>query len=185
VRPDNSFFYDITYKAFESYQPLYIMAPSSQQNTSLLSNTDSKAALTVTQYITGLLAFASTTLPLFIYTTIPDKNIRDDLIAIREEMLGITASLHMIRVHLSLNRNIGFSKTSLIAESLASSLLRCVLLYSEIEATIKEIPMPGAPAPKIRERVVETFKQAKIAHIVPGLTDVNSILRLVANIVAW
>jgi hypothetical protein len=139
--------------------------------------------LTVTQYITGLLAFSSTTLPLFIYTTIPSKSIRPDLIAIREEMLGITASLRMIRVHLSLNRNIGFSKTSLIAESLASSLLRCVLLYSEIEATIKEIPMPGAP--KIRERVVETFKQAKTAHIVPGLTDVNSILSLVADIVAW
>jgi hypothetical protein len=159
------------------------MAPNSQQNTSLLSNTDSKAALTVTQYITGLLAFSSTTLPLFIYTTIPNKSIRPDLIAIREEMLGITASLHMIRVHLSLNRNVGFSKTSLIAESLASSLLRCVLLYSEIEATIKEIPMSGAP--KIRKRVVETFKQAKTAHIVPGLTDVNSILSLVAGIVAW
>lgn len=43
--------------------------------------------------------------------------------------------------------------------------------------------MPGAP--EIRERVVETFKQAKTAHIVPGLTDVNSILSLVAGIVAW
>lgn len=151
-------------------------------NTPLPSNI-SKVALTVSQYITGLLAFASTALPIFIYHTIPNKNIHEDLIAIREEILGITASLHIIRVHLSMNHNVGCSKISLVAESLASSLLRCVLLYSEIEASVKKVHIPTGT--KIHERVVDTIKLAKIAHIVPALRDVNFILSLVAGVVAW
>jgi hypothetical protein len=142
-----------------------------------------EADMTVSQCVRGLLSFASTALPLFIYATIPTGNGLNDIIAIREEILGITASLHMIQTHLPLNLNVAISNTPLVTESLVQSLARCVLLYAEIEAFLSLGYVPQGE--RIRQRILETFKKSKMRNVGPELEKINSVLCVVADIVAW
>ena len=148
---------------------------------SLSSKIGPEPALTVTQSMTGLQVFTANTLPLLIYATIPAKIILPEVVHVREEMLGITASLHMTQSRLPFSVDTRVS--SIIAKSLIPCLTGCVLLYSEIEACIEKVRMPlGMP---IKERVFGTFKKAKIGHIVPTLKDINSVMHLIADIIEW
>ena len=160
---------------------LNTMAANSQENMSLRS---CKADMTVSQCVHGLLSFASTALPLFIYATIPTGNGLDDIIAIREEILGITASLHIIQAHLPLNLDVVVSNIPLVTESLVQSLARCALLYAEIEAVLSHAYVPRH-GKMIRQRIVETFKNSRMRNVAPELKRINSVMCVVTDVVAW
>jgi hypothetical protein len=76
------------------------------QTFSLPSTIDPNDALTVTSSISRLLAFASKALPLLIYGSIPADNGHKQAIAVRNDLLGITASLYMIQREIALNLDI-------------------------------------------------------------------------------
>jgi hypothetical protein len=161
------------------------MASSAQQKLSVLN---ANASLTISGCINGLLNFASTTLPLFIYATIPPENGLDDIAVRREAILGITASLYIIQAHLPLNCDAVIFNVPLVTESLVQSLARCVLLYSEIEASLKLVERPRSSWPHRitpREIVVESFKMSKIRNSVSELEGINFVLSTVADVVTW
>jgi hypothetical protein len=152
-------------------------------SSSLSSPPDRKDFLTVSQAVAGLLAFSSKALPLLIYSTIPANNCPRQVIVIKDAVLSITASLYMIQAHMSLNSNVSIPNVSTIIESLVWSLTECVLLFSNIEASLGKIKVGDGRV--VTALVKEMLGRVGGRKVVPRLEDLNTVLCLIADIMEW
>ena len=137
----------------------------------------------MSQATTGLLAFSSKILPLLIYGTIPTNNSPRQLQIIRDALLNVTSSLYVIQGHMSFNSSVSIPKMSTITESLVWSLTECVLLFSNIEASLGKIKVGDERV--VTARLKEWFRRVDARKIVPRLEHLNTALCLTTDIMDW